>query len=272
MFVHGWGESLHRQHPAAPGGKTKESRALCPAGLQVSTWGRLQPSAHRWGNPPRGPLQSSQWGSCLCWGGAVGVMLSRPFHFFFQGVSVQVLCCLNACLDKHSGCRCCCPFGSLVLHLSILQAGLRSLQGKGLQYCTGCMHCSSVLCESAPRAVTIPGGAQEPWGCATEGHSGMGWCWIWGSWWSLPTLTTESHNHRLEKTTKITESSHQGQDVSRTEQSGPSWPEGAVPGPALANWVIGAGVGQPCPGAARCASVLVVGGSAGQCAVGFWER
>lgn len=134
------------------------------------------------------------------------------------------------------------------------------------------LHALQTLCESAPRAVTIPGGAQEPWGCATEGHSGMGWCRIWGSWWSLPTLTTESHNHRLEKTTKITESSHQRKDVSRTEQSGPSWPEGAAPGPALANWVIGAGVGQPCPGAARCASVLVVGGSAGQCAVGFWER
>lgn len=149
VFVHGWGESLHRQHPAAPGGKTKESRALCPAGLQVSTWGRLQPSAHRWGNPPRGPLQSPQWGSCLCWGGAVGVMLSQPFHFSFQGASVQVLCCLNACLDKHPGCRCCCPFGSLVLHLSILQAGLRSCKGKvfstALAARTAALFCVSLL-------------------------------------------------------------------------------------------------------------------------------
>lgn len=69
----------------------------------------------------------------------------------------------------------------------------------------------------------------------------------------------------LEETTEITKSSHEGRDVStnyqqpglsRTEQSGPSWPGGAALGPALVSWVIGPAVGQPCPGVAHCASVL----------------
>lgn len=57
--------------------------------------------------------------------------------------------------------------------------------------------------------------------------------------------------------------------MSRTEQSGPSWPEGAALGPALVSWVIGPGVGQPCPGAAHCASVLVVGAALGSVQLAF---